>query len=84
MTNRAATTPAVWRTFTASCPCGTTVQYVNGVERPHEHQVISPQDVCDAWAEGYAWARWEAARDAGLTTDDFETWRAGQRRERER
>ena len=41
-------------TFTYVCPCTVTVTVINGVESPHTCLPITPQQVRDAWADGYA------------------------------
>lgn len=45
--------------FTATCPCGVVVQHSRGQEQSHECRPITAQQVRDAWAEGYAWAKQE-------------------------
>lgn len=46
-------------TFTAMCACGESYAVVGGRGQPHECRVITAQQVRDAWADGYEWARQE-------------------------
>lgn len=55
--------------FTATCPCGETVTYSGGREQSHTCRPISAQQVRDAWAAGYAFARREAAMAASVTAN---------------
>lgn len=55
---------AVSANFTMTCTCGETFQVVDGQEQPHTCRPITAQQVRDAWAEGYRFARAEG-RPAG-------------------
>lgn len=46
-------------TFTKTCLCGEPVPVVDGVELMHECRPITTQQLCDAWADGYAWGKSE-------------------------
>lgn len=65
--------------FTRTCPCGETVTHSRGQEQPHDCRPIGAQQVRDAWADGYDWARQEellpllerlAPYDGLLTVDE--------------
>jgi hypothetical protein len=51
--------------FASVCPCGAERVFIGGREQPHECRPISAQQVRDAWAEGYKFARSEVS-DARL------------------
>jgi hypothetical protein len=50
-------------TFTRQCECGETVRVIEGQKQPHTCRPISAQQVRDAWADGYEFARRELLGD---------------------